>query len=145
MGNGCDKKMQRKLGAKGWFTGIALVILVTALAVFLNLPVARQVLAFLCLSLVPGALLLYIFRLNDMDILRKLILSTGLSLSFLIFAGLLINFLGPLLGNPRPLFTGSLLAWFTPMLLLLCFVAYWRNRDSSYSSPLSFIKEGGDG
>lgn len=137
-----EKKMRGKLGAKGWFAGVALVILVTALTIFLNIPVARQILAFLWFALIPGALILYILRFNKSDVLKRLILSAGLSLFFFIFFGLLINSLGPLLGNPQPLSTYSLLAWFTPMLLLLCFAAYWRNKDSF--RPSSLLPQGND-
>lgn len=112
---------------------VILGLIVTDIAIFLDIPMLREVLGFVYFSTVPGVLILHILKLNSLDFVKKLLLSVGLSLSFLIFIGLLINFLFPLT-------TISLVLPFSIILLLLCAFAYRRNKEG-FSSPLSFNRQ----
>ncbi|MBT9132953.1 MAG: hypothetical protein DDT33_01484 [Firmicutes bacterium] len=56
----------------------------------------------------------------------------GLSISFLMFAGLLMNWIYPALGYNRPLSTNSLLISFSIILLILIIIAFLRNRDTLF-------------
>ena len=120
--------MRGKIGAKSYFISLIGVVLITDIAILLDIPVLRQVLGFLCFTIIPGLLILHIFKLNEVSLLKKSLLSVGLSLSFLMFGGLLINAVLSAAGYSTPLSTTSLVISFSLVLLVLCFVAYWRNR-----------------
>ncbi len=116
---------------KKWLITLIVLLLVADIAILLDIPVLRQALGFLCFSIIPGLLILYTLKLNEIGFLQRFLLSVGLSISFLIFAGLLVNFLLPWLGNPRPLSTLSLVISLSVIIAILCFGAYWRNRKGS--------------
>ena len=61
-------------GAKEWFTLIIAIILITDLAVLLDVPVLRVVFGFLCYTILPGALILFILKLNKIEILSETVL-----------------------------------------------------------------------
>ena len=60
---------------------LALIFLTfTDLAILLDIPVLRQVLAFLFLTFVPGVLILGILKLDRLGLTEKIVLSLGLSI-----------------------------------------------------------------
>ena len=101
----------------------------------LEIPILRQAVGFIYLTLVPGFLILRLLRINDKVNLETLLYSVGLSLSFLMFTGALINFLYPLIGITKPISEIPLLATFTIIVSCLCIVCYLRDKD--YSINLS--------
>jgi len=118
------------------FIFLILFVGVTSLAVLFNIPVLRQVLSFLFLTLVPGFLIIAILKLNKLALVEKFVLSVGGSLFFLMSSGLLINWIYPALGYTTPLSTNSLIISFSVILLTLCVVAYKTNREA-FSFSLS--------
>lgn len=119
---------------KKWLITLMVLIVAADIAILLDIPVLRQILGFSCFFTIPGLLILYILKLNELDFLKKFVLSVGLSISFLIFAGLLINTLLPRFGwSTEPLSTPSLVLFFSLAIAILGFGAYWRNRDSTRS------------
>jgi uncharacterized membrane protein len=117
-------------GTKRFFCSILLFMLVTDIFVFIDMPVFRQVTGFLFLTSVPGLLILYILKLNNLGLTEKFVLSVGLSISFSMFAGLLINSVCPLFDYNRPLSTNCLLISFNIIILILAIVACFRNRNT---------------
>lgn len=73
------------------------------LVVFLGIPFLRQAIGFIYLSFLPGFLILKVFNPNKINWLKSVLFSFGLSIAFLMFLGLLINEIYPVLGNLRPL------------------------------------------
>lgn len=71
--------------------------------VFFDIPIARQVLGFCYLTFIPGFVILKLLKLNDVNNVETILFSGGFSVAFLMFAGLLINELGPLFGVSEPL------------------------------------------
>ena len=122
--------MRRKIGPKSYFISLIGVVLITNIAILLDMPVFRQVLGFLCFTIIPGLLIFHILRLRDIGFVKGLPISVGLSISFLMFGGLLINAVLPAVGYSTPLSTISLVISFSAILAVLCLMAYWRNRDS---------------
>lgn len=113
--------------AKQYFTVLIAMIILTDLVILLNIPFLRQILGFLCFTIIPGLLILHILKLNGIEFLKKFVLSVGLSVAFLIFAGLLVNsFYQFILG---PLSLVPILISFTIILIILAFIAYKRNKD----------------
>ncbi len=120
--------------------GLALVItiiLVTSLAILLDIPVLRPVLGILCYAILPGALILVALRLGKIGLAEKLVLSIGVSLATLIGTGLIISLLYYSLGYKTPLSTPSLTFSFGAILIGLCVLAYKTNRNAfSLSMPV---------
>lgn len=112
-------------------TGVLMVVILlflTDLSIILNIPVLRPVLSFLFFTIIPGWLILQILRLDHMDLIKKTVLWVGVSVSFLMIAGLFINSLYPFL--IRPLSLIPLLFAFNIIILSLTGAAYWLKRES---------------
>lgn len=67
-----------------------------------QIPVAREVLAFLYLTFLPGVLVLKMLRLHNLGTVETTLYSVGLSLGVLMLTGLAANFIYPKLGYVRP-------------------------------------------
>ena len=114
----------RNFGAKEWLIFIIPILLITDLAILLDIPFLRQAFGFLFLTLLPGLLILQILKLNKIDFLEKFILSWGLSISFIMFFGLLINYLSLSLGYETQLSTIPLLTLFNVAIITLVIIGY---------------------
>ena len=110
-------------------------IFIINLAIFLDIPFLRQFLGFLFLTILPGLLILQIIRLNEIGSTEKFVLSVGLSISFLMFFGLLINNLSLSLGYETPLATIPLLISFNLAFIVLAIIGYKINKTSILSLP----------
>jgi len=103
---------------------LMLIFLISAdLSILLDIPVFRQILGFIFLAFVPGALILCILRLDTLGLTEKFVLSVGISTSFVIFAGLLVNTVYPLIGYDTPLSVISLVISLTVAILILTLIA----------------------
>lgn len=114
--------------AKKWYIVLVSIILLSDLTILLNIPFLRQILGFLCFTIIPGLLILHILKLNRIEFLKKFVLSIGLSIVFLMFGGLLVNSFHFVISEPLSL--ESLLISFTFILMILAFVAYKQNRNN---------------
>ena len=128
------------LKSKEWFAFLVITLFLVDIVILLDIPFMRPVFAFLYFTTIPGLLILYILRLNKLDIVKKFVLSIGLSISFLIFAGLLINTLLPSFGIPKPLSALPLLISFNVILIILCFIGYKKYEGSFHFPDISTIK-----
>jgi len=113
--------------AKEWLIIIISTLLLTDLIVILNIPILREISTFLCFTFIPGMIILQIFKLNKIEFIKKFVLWVGLSVTFLMFGGLFLNSLYPLILAPLSL--GPVLVSFNIILILLAFWAYKRNKD----------------
>ena len=111
------------------------LILLTDLAILLDIPYIRQILGFLFLTILPGLLILQILKLNKQRFTEKFVLTVGLSISFLMFFGLLLNKLSLGFGYKTPLSTVPLLVSFNLATIALILVAYRMNKDAVFSLP----------
>jgi uncharacterized membrane protein len=127
--------MALKFGAKKWFVFVISIFLLADLAILLGIPFLRQTLGFLFLTLLPGLLILQILKLNKIGFTEKAVLSVGLSISFLMLFGLLLNNLSLSLGYETPLTTVSLLISFSITFFVLAIIGYRTNKDSIFSLP----------
>jgi len=73
------------------------------LTVFVDVPIARQVLGFVYFTFLPGFIILKLLKLDEIDRVETFLFSVGLSVAFLMLAGLLINESSVLLDISRPL------------------------------------------
>ncbi|RLE76815.1 MAG: hypothetical protein DRZ80_00320 [Thermoprotei archaeon] len=118
----------KKLNAKHVLVITCLVILLSDLLIILNLPFLRQAFGFFCFTILPGWLILNVLKINKIAFLKKFVLSVGLSVTFLMFAGLLINSFYPVVFKPLSLI--PLLVSFNIILLIFAFIAYKRNKNN---------------
>ena len=116
------------MDAKKWYIVLISILLLSDLAIILNIPFLRQILGFLCFTIIPGLLILHILKLDRIEFLKKFVLSIGLSIAFLMFGGLLVNSFYFII--PEPLSLESLLISFTIILMILAFVAYKCGKDN---------------
>ncbi|CAD6491101.1 MAG: hypothetical protein CHKLHMKO_00055 [Candidatus Argoarchaeum ethanivorans] len=122
-------------GTKKWFVVIILILLLTDVAIFLNIPFLREIFGFLFLTLLPGLLILQVLKLNKIGLTEKLVLAVGLSISFLMFFGLLLNNSSIGLGYKSPLSTVPLLISLNIAAIALTLIAYQVNKNTTFSLP----------
>jgi len=101
----------------------------------IEVPLLKQLIGFIYLVFIPGMLFLRIFRLHRLGNIKASLFSVGLSLSFLMFLGFLINSIYPLFGIKEPLSTFNLIITISITTIILCILAYLRDHkfeDVSY-------------
>ncbi len=74
-------------------------------SVFLDVPILRQCVGFVFLTFLPGFVILRALRIRTDSVAVEFSLSVSLSVAFVMFVGLLVNTLYPLLGISAPLST----------------------------------------
>jgi uncharacterized membrane protein len=96
----------------------------------LNFLYIRQILGFLFIILVPGLLIMLCFKIRSVGFWEYLVYTIGLSVAFIMFAGLAVNWTLPALGiTDKPLSLWPILICFDIFLIILGFVAWKRNKD----------------
>lgn len=99
-----------------------------------DIPVLRQIIGFIYITFIPGLIILRILKLRKLGAVDTLLYSTGLSLATLMFIGFVINLLLPFIGISTPFSTLPLLSSITVVVLVLCLIAYQREKHSLTSS-----------
>ncbi len=120
--------------------GIAVFQLLVNATIALDIPVARQVLGFVDLTLLPGIILLTISDIYGLDSVEKLLFSIGLSIAFVMFLGLVVSQIGLAVISSSVLSTPSLLLVINSVFLVFCVYGYffikdglWRRRKPVFS------------
>jgi len=109
-----------------------------------DIPILRQIVGFTYFVFTPGLLLLKVIKLGVISKTDTILLSSGLSISLLMFVGLAVNFILPLLGFMRPLSTWPLLVSISAIALGLLAISLGRDKSSSYqktSVPSGFAQQ----
>ena len=120
------------------FLAVSITLIVTTCtAIAFNIPTIRPVLGLMCFSVLPGFLVLRIFRQGRIDFAKSVLLAVGLSIFLLMFGGLSINWIYPLFGYGTPLSTVSIVISFSVILVILSVVAYLRDREVTHLVPYS--------
>jgi len=112
------------------FTHIQIILLVhiiTIVSIALNIPIIRQFSVFVYLMFIPGFAILKILKLGERDATSTVLFSAGLSIVFLMFAGLAVNELYPLLGISRPLSVVPLTMTLMGLTIILLLAGYKSN------------------
>jgi len=100
------------------------------LTMFIDVPVARQVIVFFYLTFVPGLIIVKLLKLNELERLETVLFSIGLSVAFLMLAGLLINTFFPLFGVSEPLSLMPLMITLNSFILFGGVLVYLRSEDA---------------
>jgi uncharacterized membrane protein len=117
---------------------VPLFILLLFISIILNIPVIRQIIAFIFLTFVPGFVILKILKLREIGVVDSILFSIGLSIAFSIFVGLLLNQLLPIFGILQPLSTYPLVITFGISTLAFFIIGY--RKDISELSASSDMK-----
>ncbi|TFH47248.1 MAG: DUF2206 domain-containing protein [ANME-2 cluster archaeon] len=120
---------------KGFNFFTLIFLIVTDIAILFNIPFLRQIFGFVLLTILPGLLILRILKLNKIDSANKFVLSVGLSISFLMLFGLLVNNVSITVGYETPLSTVPLLVLFNIAFIVLSFVGSKINKDAVFTIP----------
>ncbi len=108
---------------------ISVIILVTLDLVGLGIPLLRNIVGFIYLTFVPGILILRLLNLEEIDVYKKILYSVGLSISFLMFTGFLMNLIYPLLNIKNPISNLFLICTITVLVLALSIICYLRDNN----------------
>ena len=119
-----------QLSRKRWFALIFAMLIIVDIVIVLDIPVIRPFLALLYFCTVPGLLFLELLQLTRIGDAERLIVGIGLSVVFLMFAGLIFNEIYLAVGIPNPVSVDYMLPSFTLVLALLIFAAYQANRTA---------------
>jgi len=103
----------------------------------LQIPILRQLIGFIYLTLVPGILILRILKIHKLGNVETFLYTIGLSAATVMFIGLIMNIIYPFLGISRPISLVPLVATMSVVVFILCVLAYIRDKD--FSNP-NFIK-----
>lgn len=125
----------KKLNPRSFFCSIFIFLFILNLAILIDINFLRQVLGFFFLFFFPGFLIIQLLKLNEIETTEKIVLSVGLSASFLIFWGLFTNELLTALGYKAPLATMPLLISFDIGLLILAIFGFNMNNSYTISVP----------
>jgi len=128
-------ELSKTSGVKNFFVLILAFLIATNIAILLNIPFLRQIIGFLFLTILPGLLILQILKLDKIGSTEKFVLSVGLSISFLMLFGLLVNNLSLSLGYETPLSTAPLLISFNIAFVVLVIIGYKINKEPIFYLP----------
>jgi uncharacterized membrane protein len=106
----------------------------------IEVPIARPILGFVYLTFLPGLTFLKILNVKGIDKIRFILYSAGVSISFIMFSGVLINFFLFNLGVKRPLSLIPLMISLSLFVMALCILAYHRDKESHFSDVLDLRK-----
>ena len=112
-----------------------LIVWITAIVQINNvhLPIVRELSSFIVLFFLNGVLILRILNIHGLGNIKTILYSVGLSIASLMFFGMMIDLVYPVLGIAKPISIIPLLITFTIFAVFLCAVAYLR--DSTYENP----------
>lgn len=100
----------------------------------------RAILSFCFLVTIPGLLTMLALKFKKVDFWECSVYIVGLSIAFLMFSGLAINWILPWLHiTNKPLSLIPLLSGFDTMLIILGFIAYIRNQSQEFKLKLPKI------
>ena len=125
---------------KNYLELVLTVQFLMCITIFLDIPIARQILGFVFLSFIPGAVCLKIIKVRKLDLVEFVLLSVGISIAFLMFVGALINQIYPLFGFSEPLSTLSLIITINIVSSGLLAISFFTDGDLSISTSMRLDK-----
>jgi uncharacterized membrane protein len=117
-----------QVSLKSWFIFLLASLILVDVIIVLDIPFIRPICGFLFFTTIPGLMIIYALRLTKMGPLKTSVIAVGLSLLFLIFAGLFFNDVYYAAGITNPLSVTYMLPSLSFALLLLAIAAYRLNR-----------------
>lgn len=106
-------------------TLLSYISLIAIHSLGLKIPLLYEVIGILILLIIPGTLILRIFKLYNIVDVEYILYSVGLSISFLFCIGFLMNNVYPLIGFSTALSTFNIIVTLILSILILCFLCYY--------------------
>ena len=103
--------------------------LMVYVTVFFDIPIARQVLGLFYFTFLPGFVILKLLKLDKFDWAETVLFSVGLSIAFLMIAGLLINEFSFIFGFSQPLSLVPLMIVLNSLILMGGVLVYLKSED----------------
>ena len=95
----------------------------------IKIPILRQLVYFIYLSFIPGILTMRVLKLHKLGCIENLLCAVGLSLSILMFMGLFMNILYPIIGISKPISFLPLISTLWLIIAILSVLSYIIDRD----------------
>jgi uncharacterized membrane protein len=116
---------------KIFYSILAFLFLINILVSFnLKLFYTRATLSFLFIIIIPGILIMLMMKIREVNFWEYLVYVIGLSIAFVMFAGLAVNWILPWLNiTDKPLSTWPILICFNIFLISFWIIAKKRNQD----------------
>lgn len=95
----------------------------------ISIPIVRQLFGFLFLTFIPGYTILRILRVHRIYKVEALLYALGLSLLYMMIAGVAINFTCPIIGIEKPMTLKPFIVTFSITYLMLLIWSYFRDKD----------------
>lgn len=118
-----------------------ILIILMLVTVAFNVPVARQLLGFICITFIPGFLIYKILKCNWDSLVEAILFSVVLSISFVMFLGLFVNTSYYTFGILKPLSTQVLTITIGAFLTAMCFIAYYVGESRFIAISLPSLKD----
>ena len=113
---------------------IALWALIGLSALGVSIPIVQPLIGFVYLTFVPGILVLAALRLRNLDVVEAVLYTVGLSVTVVLSVGLVANVIFNASNTIKPFSLLAVTSSVSFVVLLLCAVAYYRNR--THPKPL---------
>ena len=112
-------------------SGIIIFALITNLLVLFDIQYfyLRAIFSFIFLIIIPGLFIMLMLEIREIGFWEYLVYTIGLSIAFLMFGGLFINWILPLVGIDKPLSLVPLLVSFNIFLLIFWIIVFKRNKE----------------
>lgn len=123
------KLMHAKWKPRDFLLAILFLQSIVYATVFFDVPVARQVIGFIYFTFVPGFVIVKLLKLDELDGLETVVFSVGLSIAFLMIAGLLVNEFSLLFGFSQPLSLVPLMIVLNSLILMGVVLVYLKSED----------------
>lgn len=124
-----------RMNRKTFFSVLVLIVISTFLAINLDLYPYRQILGVITYSFLFGFLFLSLLGTEKINTTKRIVYSIGLSISFLMFFGYLINQTYYFFGYRIPLSTISLSLSLSLVLLIMIAMLYFKEKNNDQCSP----------
>jgi len=115
--------------SNNWIITILFLQATANIAILFNVPIARQVMAFLYFTFIPGYILIKLLKMRMKSLTETILFSAGLGVTTLILIGLIINESHSIFAVQKPLSLTSLLLTINGFALACTIIAYLRNKD----------------
>ena len=106
---------------KNYVILVLLVLVATIVSVLFQIPILQQTLGFIYLTFVPGYIILRAMKIESNKV-DSILLSVGLSMTFLMLAGLMMCIVFPLVGLADPLSPSALIIVISTLVFSVLFI-----------------------
>lgn len=103
-----------------------------------EIPLIKAVVYFFIVTFIPGLLILRILNVNTHDLIKTILFSVGLSISFITFIVILINFLLPIVGIGSPLEKNIIILSILLSIIILGLISYFLNKNNFFDLKIKF-------